>query len=403
MAAPELLDEREEGGTSSSSSQIGDHVEVTIETRPQSDMEMTSASAPGPRSADDTLDEGRNHGNSLRLARALRAGLLRKNQDYVRIKIPRSRGARGGAGGDGGSTQGRRGVLAQSANPLPQEWWKTGVAFVYTCSCLLLTTGVITMVHERVPSQVPPLPDKFFDLVPRMPGAFSVTEINGMLLVGLFFVQWLFLKHRAIVGRRFFFLQGTLYLYRCLTMYLTTLPVPGTHMNCAPKLYGDAQGKVYRMLKMVSGGGLSITGSHIMCGDYLYSGHTVMLTLTFLFIREYSPRSLWWYHLICWLLSAVGVVCILLAHDHYSIDVVVAYFITTRIFYWYHTMANNQAMRGSPHNYLSHTWWTPIFNFLERNVRMPVPCTFAWPIPIPTSWLTNPCRRYSMVQTTREE
>lgn len=38
----------------------------------------------------------------------------------------------------------------------------------------------------------------------------------------------------------------------------------------------------------------------------------------------------------------MGAVCILVAHEHYSVDVVVAYFITTRLFYWYHTMANLQ-------------------------------------------------------------
>lgn len=181
MAGPELLDDREgENSTSSSnSSQSGDHVEVAIETIPH--PAQGSGSPPGPPSPEDTLDGGRKHG---RLARALRAGLLRKNQDYVRIKISR----RGAAG-----SQSR---LTQLSDPLPHEWWKTGVAFVYTCSCLVLTTGVITMVHERVPSQMPPLPDKFFDLFPRMPGAFSVAEINGLLLVGLFFMQWLFLKHR---------------------------------------------------------------------------------------------------------------------------------------------------------------------------------------------------------------
>lgn len=41
---------------------------------------------------------------------------------------------------------------------------------------------------------------------------------------------------RSIALRRFFFLIGTLYLYRCVTMYITTLPVPGMHMTCAPKV-----------------------------------------------------------------------------------------------------------------------------------------------------------------------
>lgn len=45
---------------------------------------------------------------------------------------------------------------------------------------------------------------------------------------------------RSIVIRRFFFLIGTLYLYRCVTMYITTLPVPGMHMNCAPKVSREA-------------------------------------------------------------------------------------------------------------------------------------------------------------------
>lgn len=49
---------------------------------------------------------------------------------------------------------------------------------------------------------------------------------------------------------------------------------------------------------------------------------------------------MWWYHWSCWLLSASGVVCILVAHEHYSIDVLIGYIATTRLFWWYHTMAN---------------------------------------------------------------
>ncbi|XP_054912231.1 phosphatidylcholine:ceramide cholinephosphotransferase 2-like isoform X1 [Poeciliopsis prolifica] len=232
---------------------------------------------------------------------------------------------------------------AEPADSLPSEWWKTGVAFLYAFFNLIFTTVVITVVHERVPdkSVSPPLPDKFFDYVDRVPWAFTITETNGLILVGLWLVQWLLLKHKAIVGRRCFFLIGTLYMYRCLTMYITTLPAPGKHMVCAPKLYNDSMGKIWRILRLISGGGLSLTGSHLMCGDYLYSGHTVMLTLSYLFIQEYSPRWMWWYRWACWVLSASGVVCILVGHEHYSIDVVIAYYITTRTFWWYHTMANN--------------------------------------------------------------
>ncbi|XP_071025070.1 phosphatidylcholine:ceramide cholinephosphotransferase 2 [Oncorhynchus clarkii lewisi] len=308
--------------------------------------------------------------------------VIRHHRDYVKISLPDAKG-----------------------NRLPTEWWKTAIAFFYAIFNLVLTTVVITVVHERVPEKEnsPPLPDKFFDYIDRVKWAFTVTEINGMLLVGIWVIQWLFLRYKSIAGRRFFFLIGTLYLYRCVTMYITTLPVPGNHFTCAPKLYGDSHAKMQRVLTLISGGGLSITGSHLMCGDFLYSGHTVMLTLTYLFIKEYSPRTFWWYHLMCWLLAAVGVVCILVAHEHYSVDVVVAYFITSRLFWWYHTMANVQALRCSPNNYLTNTWWNPVFNFFERNVQTQVPCSFCWPITWPPACLKNSCKKYSAVQSLREE
>ncbi|XP_048843454.1 phosphatidylcholine:ceramide cholinephosphotransferase 1 [Brienomyrus brachyistius] len=312
----------------------------------------------------------------------------------------------GGKARGNGTINGFRKEMVQITMPEPErtqypvEWAKTGMAFGYALCCFVFTTVMISVVHERVPAKenTPPLPDKFFDLFNRVEWAFSICEINGMVLVGLWFLQWLLLKHKSIVGRRFFFIVGTLYLYRCITMYITTLPVPGMHFKCSPKLFGDWESQMRRVMKMIAGGGLSITGSHTMCGDYLYSGHTVMLTLTYLFIKEYSPKRFWWYHWICWTLSVVGIFCILLAHDHYTVDVVVAYYITTRLFWWYHTMANQEALKKpSMGNFFSRVWWYRFFQYLEENVRGIVPRKYHLPI----AWHQLPWShvKYSRLET----
>ncbi|KAI7797247.1 phosphatidylcholine:ceramide cholinephosphotransferase 1 [Triplophysa rosa] len=274
-------------------------------------------------------------------------------------------------------------AIPEATSPqFPAEWGKTAVALVYALFCFAMTTVIISVVHERVPpkEETPPLPDKFFDVFERVGWAFTVCEINGMILMILWIVQWSLLKHKSIVGRRFCFIVGTLYLYRCITMYVTTLPVPGLHFRCSPKVHGDWESQMRRVMKMIAGGGLTITGSHNLCGDYLYSGHTVMLTLTYLFMKEYSPRRFWWYHWGCWALCAVGVFCILLAHDHYTIDVVVAYFIATRLFWWYHTMANQQALKETAQtNFFTRVWWYRFFRYLEENVPGVVPRSFVKP------------------------
>ena len=43
---------------------------------------------------------------------------------------------------------------------------------------------------------------------------------------------------------------------------------------------------VKRVITISSGGGLSINGNHIYCGDYIFSGHTMTLTMGYLAIKQ---------------------------------------------------------------------------------------------------------------------
>jgi len=41
----------------------------------------------------------------------------------------------------------------------------------------------------------------------------------------------------------------------------------------------------------MSGFGLSINGQHVYCGDFIFSGHTMILILSYLIISECKPTS----------------------------------------------------------------------------------------------------------------
>lgn len=110
-----------------------------------------------------------------------------------------------------------------------------GYAFLVTW----ITAFVMVVVHERVPDmkRYPPLPDIFLDNVPHIPWAFHMCEITGTSLFLIWSCVLIVHKHRFVLLRRFFALSGTVFLLRCVTMLITSLSVPGTHLQCRPDDY----------------------------------------------------------------------------------------------------------------------------------------------------------------------
>lgn len=169
-------------------------------------------------------------------------------------------------------------------------------------------------------------------------------------------------------------------------MYVTVLPMPNRTFKCAPKNeHVTIPIILSRIIFMASGFGLTISGKVIYCGDSIYSGHTVTLVLTYLVITEYSPKKFHILHWVSKIVTIFGVVFLLLSHGHYTIDVIIAYYITTRSFWTYHTLANNLSMKKNTHyNYFVKEWWFPIFYYFEKNVNGVVPRRYHWPLSWPS-------------------
>ncbi|KAF4521694.1 hypothetical protein B566_EDAN017181 [Ephemera danica] len=260
----------------------------------------------------------------------------------------------------------------------PPEHWKTLLSMGYLFVVTWITAFVMVIVHDRVPDmkKYPPLPDIFLDNVPHISWAFDMCEVTGSLLMVIWLTVLIFHKHRFILLRRFFALSGTVFLLRCITMLITSLSVPGTHLECNPRPYGELWAKIQHAYVIWRGAGMSIQGVRT-CGDYMFSGHTVALTMLNFFITEYTPRRMYFLHTFSWLLNMFGIFFILSAHEHYSIDVFIAFYITSRLFLYYHTLANNQALmqRDSGRTRV----WFPLFSFFESSVGGIVPNEFAWP------------------------
>ncbi|XP_037968125.2 phosphatidylcholine:ceramide cholinephosphotransferase 1 isoform X1 [Plutella xylostella] len=272
----------------------------------------------------------------------------------------------------------------------PKEVLKTLVSFVFLFGCVCVNMASLSLVHERLPDRnsTPPLGDIVLDNVAARDWGLAASEYLIMVSSTTAALVVVFHKHRFIVARRLFLIVGLLYLYRSVTMFVTVLPVSSATYYCSPQSAHPTPLLILRhTFYLISGFGLSINGKHTYCGDYIYSGHSMVLVLSYLVVAEYSPRRLWPLHWALAAAAAAGVALVLLAHGHYTVDVVVAYYVTTRLFWSVHALlAARAAGRGGARGgaqWLAREWWFFLFSYLERNVRGPVPRRYDWPLPWP--------------------
>lgn len=187
-------------------------------------------------------------------------------------------------------------------------------------SLAMLFQGFTSVIAFLSLNTSKPYPDVLVDsgsvISSGLPG--SVPDIlEGIVFFG-FFIRFLGHSGGLRVIRRFFILHGSILLMRALTITLTPYAniMPGC--NDLPTISLVTPGSLLHLFLLFPG--------HT-CGDYVFSGHTVLFVLCAILWRHEFGSSDWSSRFIT-MCSVLGTLSLPLFRYHYSIDCVLAVILT---------------------------------------------------------------------------
>jgi hypothetical protein len=249
---------------------------------------------------------------------------------------------------------------------------KTFFALVFMASSLIATAlfGIIAEMRVPNPKKFPPLPDIVLDHLPIFPWGLKAAELCiGVLVASAAFITSQH-KYGLIILRRFWVIMGAGYFLRAFTMIITSLAIPGKHLydHCwRPDRNGTITkemvvlGMKNTMLKL----GMALRGVQT-CGDYIYSGHAFTSSVLLMFINEYCLEEYFFLRPLSWVASALAVFFVLAGHEHYSVDVAIAFFLASRMFSYYHVLANGYVSRLRRSTRVAA--WFPLLTYFESGI-----------------------------------
>ncbi|ORZ41200.1 PAP2 superfamily C-terminal-domain-containing protein [Catenaria anguillulae PL171] len=189
-----------------------------------------------------------------------------------------------------------------------------------------INTRLPDLGHDYLPdltSNSQPIPDYFI---------VTLTAMTTIMLV--------FHKHRLALLRRYFFTHGVLLIFRSITINVTTVPDPNP--VCQNRVPSPS---FFRQVNPFFPD---------TCGDMIYSGHSVVLTIVALAWHQYGPQH-WSVKRSIWALSILGMLSLIACRYHYTVDVVLSFGLTWLTWQLYGVMAQSPdlllgpAGRSSPH------------------------------------------------------
>ncbi|XP_063412797.1 sphingomyelin synthase-related protein 1-like [Mytilus trossulus] len=257
---------------------------------------------------------------------------------------------------------------------------KFALSVLYLFCSHFFSGFAVTYAQENLPDKkkYPPLPDIILDNLPFIPWAYRVTEgaIFFLIIIGL--IMLFFHKYRFLVIQRLMIIAATIYLLRSFCVMSTAIPMPQKEYNCNRIEVKDGWERLARVVRFYAAIGLKSNGIKT-CGDYVYSGHTAIMTLLVLSINEYTPRSMICLHTLNWIVGIFGVFFILLGHGHYTLDILLAFVISSKLFSYHHTIAINMSLISRDTHRMKKCF--PVLYYFEQDTDGHIPNEYEWPLP----------------------
>ncbi|CAD5229300.1 unnamed protein product [Bursaphelenchus okinawaensis] len=276
----------------------------------------------------------------------------------------------------------------------PNKRWrneliKTVIAFYCLMLAAFLNFFLLTVIHDIVPLKTTKrLPDLVFFMVNQQRWAWAVGDVLSTVNAIVGFIVVLLHKERIVVIRRVFLIGAIMYGLRAVVLSVTFLPPAFDYHEeiCMPQsnrtgMY--ASEITARFVTYVVTLGLTSGQDKILCGDLMFSGHTVVLTIMYFTQLQYSPRGLVVLRYIATPITFLGIAALVVSGGHYTMDVLIAYWLTSHVFWSYHQMfeLTHEQRAQAP---LSRLWWFWLCYWFENDVNAgPMKNEWNWPLPGP--------------------
>ncbi|KJH50699.1 hypothetical protein DICVIV_03139 [Dictyocaulus viviparus] len=271
------------------------------------------------------------------------------------------------------------------------ERLKTFVTIICFLIVMLINHFVLAVISDII-SRLP-LPDLAHSLIEQYDTPRHLADVfASAACIVLIIVCCIFHKYRWIITRRLFYIGSVLYIMRAISICVTHIPSgfhDYEHDICVPP-NSDPNPSLYNVMsKFISisatfGLQIQVSQNKLHCGDMLFSGHTTAISTSCFFLNYYTPHSLWPLKLVAITSCIIAMCCVVISRVHYSVDVVMGYWISSIIFTVYHSFCEVPHVlrpRNQPFRRLF-LFWT-MFE-LERHVpEGRIPNKLEWPLPWP--------------------